>query len=517
MGYLAGGRRGDRRGADPQLTRDSGPRAGTGRILMAATGPGAAAVLLGEETGPGPVTVLCLEAGSVQERAAFDRAAEEAAGRGCPVDGAPRPLPAEDLGRALLRELRAASPDRVLTCDPLALREEGGEAESSLAMAVLDAVEAYQTETGRPVFTDCRVLDPRAWPAPASRPRYPAPAAWAVCGTDGRVSAYLPVPGAVARWTEGADGSWSGPVLLEVPRLLPVLTVVQDPDGYANLIGLRRTAAAEGGWNVEIVHAIQYQSGRPPGPWSTQTNPHRAEPLRGRFIGAPVAAYDADGTMHVFVRNDKHNVNACRRRPDGTWSGWGLLRGAKVADEMVALRGPNGKVELYARHRDQPGAARWHRGPDGKWAVDLSPNVHALPGSLAAVPEDGALRYRYSETGELCQWPLGAYGPLSLNAPAVRGRAAGAAGVAIGGWSCTVLAAEDEQGHCVIGTYVDGRLDGGVWWIATDQRTLMPPEVIRKHDGTVIVVTLGPGGSLVTMRQVANGQALEFEPWLDLA
>lgn len=516
MGYLAGGRRGDRRGADPQLTRDSGPRAGTGRILMAATGPGAAAVLLGEETGPGPVTVLCLEAGSVQERAAFDRAAEEAAGRGCPVDGAPRPLPAEDLGRALLRELRAASPDRVLTCDPLALREEGGEAESSLAMAVLDAVEAYQTETGRPVFTDCRVLDPRAWPAPASRPRYPAPAAWAVCGTDGRVSAYLPVPGAVARWTEGADGSWSGPVLLEVPRLLPVLTVVQDPDGYANLIGLRRTAAAEGAGTSRS---------------STRSSTSRAAPGPLVHPDEPAPGRAAARTLHRGARGRlRRRRHDARLRPqrqaqrerlppaaDGTWSGWGLLRGAKVADEMVALRGPNGKVELYARHRDQPGAARWHRGPDGKWAVDLSPNVHALPGSLAAVPEDGALRYRYSETGELCQWPLGAYGPLSLNAPAVRGRAAGAAGVAIGGWSCTVLAAEDEQGHCVIGTYVDGRLDGGVWWIATDQRTLMPPEVIRKHDGTVIVVTLGPGGSLVTMRQVANGQALEFEPWLDLA
>ncbi|MBT2452046.1 hypothetical protein J7F03_34310 [Streptomyces sp. ISL-43] len=518
MGYSAGRRRGDRHGTEPQPTRQLAGAAESSRILIVTPGPGTAAVFLREEPGTGPVTVLCLEAGTAQERADFTRAAEEAAGRGCPVDGPPRTLPADDPVRALLRELRAVAPDRVLTCDPLALREEGarGERESALAIAVLDAVEEYQAETGRPVFTDCRVLDTEAWPAPASRSRYPAPSAWAVCGSDGRVSAYLPVPGAVARWTEGADGNWTGPELLEAPGMLPALTVLQDPDGYVELMGLRRTGPADGEWNIDVGHVTQYQSGRPPGPWYHQMNPHRSEPLRGRFIGVPVAAYDADGTLHVFVRNDGHHVNACRRRPDGVWSSWGLLRGARVEDEMVALRGADGKVELYARHEGKPGLVRWHR-PDARWAVDLSPNVHALAGSLAAAPESGALRYRYAESGELCQWPLGSYGPMSLNGPAARGRANGAAGVHIDGWSCTVLAVEDEQGNCAIGAYVDGRPDGGVWWISTAQRALMPPVAVRKHDGTVIVITIGSGARLAVARQVTNGPGLEFEPWLDLS
>ncbi|WP_329378107.1 hypothetical protein OG625_09030 [Streptomyces sp. NBC_01351] len=519
MGYSVGRRTGDGRGAQPQPARLLAAPAEGSRVLIAATGPGAAALLLREEPGTGPVTVVCLDAGTPQEQADLTRAAEEAAGRGRPVQRAASPLPEDDLVWAVLQELHAADPDRVLTCDPLALREEGarGERESALAMAVLDAVEEYQAEVGRPVFTDCRVLDQEAWPAPASRSRYPAPAGWAVCGTDGRISAYLPVPGAVARWTEDADGSWSGPVLLEAPGLLPALTVLQDPNGYVELLGLHRTGPAGSEWNIDVAHVTQYQSGRPFGEWHHQTNPHRAEPLRGRFIGVPVAAYDADGTLNVFVRNDGHHVNNCRRLPDGSWTGWGLLRGAKVADEMVALRGADGQVELYARHLDRPGLVRWHRGPDTKWAVDPTPNVHALPGSLAAAPESGALRFRYAETGELCEWPLGAYGPMSLNGPAARGRVDGAAGVRVDGWGCTVMAVEDERGDCAIGVYVDGRPDNGVWWIATGQRTSMPPVAVRKHDGTVIVITIGSGGRLAVARQAAMGPGLEFEPWLELS
>ncbi|MFF1558643.1 hypothetical protein [Streptomyces sp. NPDC058279] len=497
--------------------------AGGSRILLVTPGPGTAAVLLGEETGPGHVTVLCLEAGTESERADFGRAAVEAGSRGCPVDGAPRGLPAENLERALLRHLYEVAPDRVLTCDPLAGRDvaeadDADERESALALAVLDAVEEYQRETGHPVFTDCRVLDRHAWPAPVSRPRYPAPTAWAVRGTDGRVSAYLPVPGAVARWTEGAGGRWTGPQLLDAPGLLPALSVAQGPDGYPALVGLRRVRRGKEDWNVEVVVALQYQTGRPLGPWRGLANPHRGEPLLGRYVSAPVAAHDDGGTLYVFLRNGYDTLNARHQRADGSWAPWFHLGGHKAADEIVAMRTPRGRIDLIARMRDEPGVVRWYRaGPKGAWESDRGPNVHALPGSLAAAPESGALRYRYAETGELCQWGWGAYGPVGLNGPAVRGRVSAAPGVAVGGWSCTVLAAEDEQGHCVIGTHVDGRPDSGVWWSTTGQRTLIPPAVVRDRDERVVIATLGPGARLAVARQAPDEQALAFEPWLDLA
>ncbi len=509
-------RRSEGRGsAEPQLNRDAAAAAGA-PLLIVATTPGAAAVLLAEEVGPARASILCLEDGSSEDRAAFARAAAEAAGRGCPADGAPRPLPTERLADALLRELYAVRPARVLTLDPHAGREgtPAGRREADLALAVLDAVEEYQRDTGRPVFTDCRVIDAEAWPAPASRPRYPAPLHWAVRGTDGRLSAYLPVPGGVARWTEAPDGRWSGPELLDVPGLLPGLTVVQGPDGYTKLVGLRRTRPATGEWNIEVVCALQYQSGRPLGPWHAQPNPHRAEPLRGRYLGYPSAACDADGTLHLFVRNDGHGVNTCHQRADGAWSGWTHLAGAKTADENIALPVPDGTVEMYARLRDRPGTVRWHRGgPGGTWVEDRrGVPVYAAPGSLAAAPEGAALRFRYAETGEPCEWRWGAQGPVSLNAPRIAGRVVGAAGVPVGGWSCTVLAAVDEQGCCAIGTYVDNSPESGVWWSPTGHRTLVPPAVVRDRTGRVIIATLDPAGRLSIARQLP-GQALDFGPW----
>ncbi|MFJ7158915.1 hypothetical protein ACIQUQ_28780 [Streptomyces sp. NPDC101118] len=501
------------RTAEPQADRAAPAHAGT-RVLLVAPHVRAAAVLLGEERGPGAVTALCPEAGGAEDRSAYARAAAEATRRGCPADAAPRPLRPEGLADTLLRELYAVRPDRVVTGDPHAVRDGGaaGAWESELALAVLDAVEEYQRATGTPVFTDCRVVDHDAWPAVASRPRYPAPLRWAVRGTDGRVTAYLPVPGAVVRWTEGADGRWGGPELLPVPGLLPGLTVVQGPDGYARLLGLRRTAAGAD-WSTEVVGALQYQTGRPLGPWHVKNNPHRSEPERGKFIGMPAAVCDGAGTLHLFLRNDLHTLNHCYERENGAWSGWTLLRGTRASEDLAALRVPDGGVELYARLRDHAGTVRWHRGgPDGAWAEDRRVPVHPVPGSLAAAPDAGALRYRYAETGEPCEWRWGAQGPAGLNAPGVTGRIAGVQGVPVGGWSCTVLAAEDERGTCAIGTYVDGAPESGVWWSPTGRRTLVPPAVVRDRTGRVMIATLSPSGRLEVTRQIP-GQALDFAAW----
>lgn len=502
-----------RRGADPQVDRATGALPAA-RLLLVATDPGAAAVLLAEAAGPARVSVVCPEPGDPQGQAEFARAAAGAAGRGTPVEGAPRQPVGERLTEALLRELYAVQPARVLTQDPLAGRdgEPAGQRESALVLALLDAVAQYQRETGRPVFTDCRVIEAPAGRPASSRPRYPAPRDWLVRGTDGRLTAYLPVPGAVVRWTEGPDGAFGGPELLQVPGLLPALTVVQGPDGYVRLLGLRRLAQGAD-WSTEVVCALQYQSGRPLGPWHTKNNPHRSEPERGKYVGLPAAVCDRAGTLHLFVRNDLHTLNHCYERENGSWSGWTLLRGTRTAEDLAALALPDGGVELYARLRDRPGTARWHRGgPDGTWAEDGGPAVHAAPGSLAAAPESGALRFRYAETGEPCEWRRGAPGPVGLNAPGVTGRITGTSGVPVGGWSCTVLAAADADGRCAIGTYVDGTPESGVWWSSTAQRTVVPPAVVRDRTGRVIIATMGPDARLSVSRQIP-GQALDFGVW----
>lgn len=451
----------------------------------------------------------------------FERAVSDVAGRGRRVCGELRVLAGRDEGaQVLLAELRSVRPAVVITTgpdtpsgappgDPVAEQRR-----TAAARAALRAADAYQRESRQPLFVDCR--DPALPDATGSalRPRYPQPAGWLIRGNDGRLSAYLPTAGAVLRWTEGPAGGWSAPERLGAPGLLPGLTVVQGPDGYVRLIGLRRTEGPGGAVTVDVVCATQYQTGRPAGPWHSLGNPHRAEPERGRHVGFPVAAFDDDGTLHVFIRNDEHTVNTRHEKPSGSWSSWQHLRGTKTADELVALRVPDGRVELFARLRDFPGAARWSRaGRDGVWTEDTGPNVHAAADTLAPAPESGALRYRYAGTGELCQWQWNAPGPYALHSSDAVGKVTGVTGVDIGGWACTVLVSTDVHGYCLVGFHVDGRPDSGVWWSGTEQRCLVPPALVRDRHGHLAIATLDPDARLAVTRRMSGGQGLDLGLW----
>ncbi|MCX4723060.1 hypothetical protein [Streptomyces sp. NBC_01306] len=515
------GPRAEEYGRDPRPAGSAGARREAGAVLLVAATPADAAVLLAGTGGPGEVAVVCLESGGPQERQMFDRAVSDAVRQGRRVRGEPRVLASRGDGtQAVLDELRAVRPAVVLTTGPDApsgtpAGDPGTEQRrTAAASAALRAADAYQRESGQPLLVDCREPAPTDAAGPLLRPRYAPPGTWLIRGNDGRLSGYLPTAGAVLRWTEGVTGGWSGPERLEAPGLLPGLTVVQGPDGYVRLVGLRRTEGRGGAVTVDVVCATQYQTGRPAGPWHSLGNPHRAEPERGRHVGFPVAAFDDDGTLHVFIRNDEHTVNTRHEKPNGSWSSWQHLRGAKTADELVALRVPDGRVELFARLRDAPGTARWSRtGRDGAWAEDTGSNVHAAADSLAPAPESGALRYRYAGTGELCQWQWNAPGPVTLHSSDAMGRVAGATGADIGGWACTVLVSTDAYGYCLAGFHVDGRPDSGVWWSSTEQWCLVPPALVRDRLGRITIAALGPDARLAVTRQLPGGQGLDLAPW----
>lgn len=105
-------------------------------------------------------------------------------------------------------------------------------------------------------------------------------------GKDGRLTAYAPVAGGVVRWTEDRPGgpTWTGPWLIEAPGLSGV-TVAQGADGYAHLVGVRRRTGKDGA-QVDIVHATQFQTGRPLTAWHSlgtrtpRTAPRRSGPGR---------------------------------------------------------------------------------------------------------------------------------------------------------------------------------------------------------------------------------------------
>ncbi|MEU8618649.1 hypothetical protein [Streptomyces sp. NPDC048623] len=516
---------------------DAASRGGLVAVVVAT--PSDALPLLSAQAPGRPVAVVSLwhgEPGELDDLARrLDRAAAAGAGPrpvGPPlVLGLPECTPDDPaaLARAesaVLDALAGLDPLRVATLDPdpASVPVPDGERKYAViepprrgfaALAALRAARRHQTGTGVPVFVDCRraAVDPRAPLDLAAR--YPRPVRWLTTGTDGRLSVHLLSAGGVLRWTEHTPGGpgWTGPEPLDTPDLMPGLSVVQGPDGYVRLLGLRRTASTQGP-ALDVVTAVQYQSGRPLGPWTPVGNPNAREWHKARRLGFPVGAFDASGTFHVFVRNVGASISTRRQDPAGRWSAWEHLRGRKVADELVAFPAWDGGVELVARVRDGVAAVHWHYDPaTGAWTEDRSVPVSAVPGSLSAAPEAGALRYRYAETSEVCVWQPGTGAPVGLGGGDGTGPVAGVAGAGIQGWSCTVLVRTGHDQAPSVGAHADGRPDLGVWWAPHAAGAEVPPAVALDGRGRVVIATLGPDGVPLVARQRPDVQGLEFGGW----
>lgn len=524
-------RRGERRPERGRRVpgRSGASARGAGGVAIVVATPGDAPALLALQESGSQVDIVCAQPGTPDERAAFDRAVADCAARGVRVAGEPWVIDAEPgkITALVLDALRELRPLRVATLDPdpehTSIDREANRPvvtepplRGSVARATVAAARTYQRECGSPVFVRCHRAgaDPRLGARGAAR--HPLPPRWLVRGVDGRLSAYLPSAAGVLRWTERRAGGdeWSGPELLEGPDLLPGLEVVQDAQGYVHLFGLRRRKRADGKDYVDVVHTTQYQSGRPIGPWHPVGNPHGNDRAKGREAGFPAAAFDAKGNLHVFVRNIGHSISTRRQAPDGRWSGWQHLRGATVADELVALTGASGTPEVWARTRDAAAAIRWHREtPSGDWALDTTAAVSPAPGTLSAAPEAGTVRYRYSGSNEVCVQVPGA-GAVSLGGPEGTGAVAAAAGVGIQGWGCTVLVRSGESGACCVGAHADGRPESGVWWFDAGEASVVPPAVAVDGLGRAVLALLGDDGVLRLARQEQGASGLAFTPWV---
>ncbi|MEU8526159.1 MULTISPECIES: hypothetical protein [Streptomyces] len=522
------------------MARGSGRRTRAGRpagdahsgaagplVLVVAT-PADAIPLLSAEPPGAPIAVTCLDRGAAGELEALGRALAVARDHGHRIMGEPYVVDArgDEVEDLLFDEFLDIGPTRIGTLDPdpVSTAVEGGErkfavveppARGRAARAALRAARAYQEYTGKPVFVDCRRAgtDPRAPFEAASR--YPRQSNWLTLGRDGRLSVHLLSAAGVLRWTESVPGGpgWDGPELLETPELMPGLTVLQGADGYVRLFGLRRAERQDGG-ELEVVTAVQYQSGRPLGPWNPVGNPNAREWERARQVGFPVAALDAAGTLHVFVRNIGRSISTRRQDTAGRWTAWEHLRGRRVADEMAVFPGWDGGVELVARRRDSVEAVHWHFDPASRsWTENRTIPVSAVPGSIAAAPEAAAVRFRYAATNELCVWQPGAHAPISLGGADGSGPVTGVAGAGIQGWSCTVMARPGRDGVPAVGAHADGRPDTGVWWSPTGERSLVAPAVALDGLGRVAVATLGSDGVPRIARQREDVAGLEFGPW----
>ncbi|MGR8007541.1 hypothetical protein [Streptomyces hypolithicus] len=338
-----------------------------------------------------------------------------------------------------------------------------------------------------------RDLTTPSGPPPA---RGPETSRWLLRGRDGRLTAYAPADGGLLRWTETAPGGpeWAGPHFFPAPGIAH-LTLAQGPDGYVHLIGRRH-----GGKAVDIVHAIQYQTGRPLTAWHNLGNPYK-EAERGLKIGVPAAAVDQAGSVHVFVRNAGHGLQMRRQAKNGKWEGWKDLRGSNARDGPVAVPTAAGTVELLVP--SDSGALRWtQQEPGGEFTqtddVPLAPEVGTVTGLETA---DDRITYYGNDTGAK---GISAHRP-GHSAVALSGdptdSPVAALRAGIGSHDCTVLAHRGSDGRPALAACVTGAESDGLWWTATGEKCLGAPALAVDAAGRVVLAVIGADGALHLARQ----------------
>lgn len=244
---------------------------------------------------------------------------------------------------------------------------------------------------------------PRAASAAAA-----ATGSWLLRGNDDRLTVYALVDGGVNRWTETAVGSgrWTRPDFFPVAGLTS-LTVVQGANRYAHFLGRREKRPSGGAAKVDLVYAVQYQSGRTLGEWRSLGNPYR-DARDAATLGDPAAAVDGQGTVHVFVSGGAGGVMVRRESKSGAWEAWQDLRGGEVVGGLAAAATSAGPVELLAPGRRS--VMRWvqmEQGGDLRRAQDLVPAP--VPGSAALLETGPGIFTAYwseqSGTGVYAQRP----------------------------------------------------------------------------------------------------------------
>ncbi|CAM5652708.1 putative protein OS=Streptomyces alboniger OX=132473 GN=CP975_27995 PE=4 SV=1 [Streptomyces alboniger] len=343
-------------------------------------------------------------------------------------------------------------------------------------------------------------------------------ARWLLRGRDGRLTAYARADGGLLRWTETAPGGpgWSGPDFFESPDLT-YLTLAQGADGYVHFLGRRERRDGEGKPVVDIVHSIQYQSGRPLMDWRSIGNPHTKLVERAPHLGAPAAAVDAAGTVHVFVRDAVNSVRMRREGKGGKWEGWKDFKVRQALDGIVALATSTGRVEVYA-----PGAEatlRWAQETQGGELVraDDIPLAPA-PGSGTAL-ETGPDRCTFYAAdvdggGVLAHRPADGGAAVPLGGDPGTGATA-ALRTPIDGHDCTVLAHRTRSGRPAIGAFPTEDEGAGLWWAGTGEPCLGAPALALDARGRVVVAAVGLDGTLRVARQKAEA-GLALEAWTAL-
>ncbi|MEV7425048.1 MULTISPECIES: hypothetical protein [unclassified Streptomyces] len=344
----------------------------------------------------------------------------------------------------------------------------------------------------------------------------PATTGWLLRGKDGRLTAYAPTAGGVLRWTELRAGGpdWTGPELLAAEGLLPHLAIARGAEGFVHLLAVRKRPRADGTEDTDLVHAIQFQTGRPLRDWFSLGNPHGKDHEKGAAIGLPSIIVDDTDSVQLFVRNANGALSVKRQAATGRWKPWGGAnpKGKSLTGETAAALTDHGLVDLLVPAGDA--LVRWFRGKSDSALVrsDDEPVARAESGTLVAERTGpGRLTHfwRDAEDGAVRAWRPGTE-PVPLG-----GRGIGPLAVLrtpVDGHDCVILAQCGTDGRPSIAAYPTEDEAAGLNWTRIGDRCTGAPALALDGTGRVVLAAMGEDGALRVARQKAE-PGLALEAW----
>lgn len=238
---------------------------------------------------------------------------------------------------------------------------------------------------------------------------------------------------------------------------------------------------------------------------------------KGDRTGTPAVAVDARGRAHLFVRDQDGGVSMRAQRETGGQDPWHVLGGADVQDELAAVTGESGRIELYAATSD----ALLHRrreAPGERLVRAAETDVPVRPDTLCALAASAehTTLFCTDTSGELRARPLG--GP-----PAPLFTAAGPGPVRAGrrataGDDRTVLAQRSASGGSVFAAHPMQAEPSGTRWTESGPPAPADAEValaLDEHEEIVVATVSRSTGSLRLTRG-KDGPGPALTAWREL-
>jgi hypothetical protein len=365
---------------------------------------------------------------------------------------------------------------------------------------------------GQPTRTAETAAGAAAARAAAVTPAVPT-TGWLLKGRDGRLTAYVPVPGKVLRWTEKLPGGphWLGPDEIPAPDIDPYLSIAQGANGYVYLAALRRRTPPEGPETTEVVYAVQYQSGLGVRDWAPLGSPYPKQPELAAKMGAPAVVVDSAGSAHIFIKNAYGGLCSRSQAPNGKWHNWADHKGRIGIGSVSAGIGEDGLMEFALPTRDA--VMRWTQETKGlafRRADDIPLKV--LPDSIAihAAPGSGlTYHWRSAAAGTLDTWDPGATSPATVDPGAGTDRVA-LLRTRLDGAEHTVMAQRDPSGGRAAYALVPaGDETREIRWTLTGEPVKGAPALNTDALGRIVLAVCGTDGRLRIAR-ARNGGAAGF-------